>query len=437
MPTDTIAVTRHLSVTNASHIVYEYTEESAYLSNVISFIEMGIQLGQRIIVIERPSRWEAIRTAISSRVPEAHRFYDLVDADEFYLQPKSDSTSFCEAALEHLQGLTHRVAASGDSVRMWGHVPWSKELTTSEELIEYELQSHDEVIPGRHLTVCAYDVHCIPASAQLGLLRTHPFLMTDSELVPSPLYQEVKPHTTVFPTLSTQAHMESEVDLFKRKFDFVNVVSHEVRNPLTVIHAYASLLAREEPDEVKKSKLHTILDYTKVIDHEVSHIIATEQMLSGEAVWEREQVPVLPILQRVVQMMRIKGRTEGIQLEVDIDRLEDATCYSNPLSLRLIFSNLISNAIKYSHEFGSVRVTGQLMEDTLCVGIADDGIGMSSTQQASLFRRYGKMNHDKSGQGIGLFMVKKLVDELGGSIEVSSTLGKGTHITVRLPHTSA
>lgn len=93
----------------------------------------------------------------------------------------------------------------------------------------------------------------------------------------------------------------------------------------------------------------------------------------------------------------------------------------------------MSNAIKYSHEGGVVDVDVSARDGKLRIVVKDEGVGMTPDQTAKLFRKYEKMNAEKTGQGIGLFMAKKLTDHFGGGIDVWSEPNRGTTVTVELP----
>lgn len=135
----------------------------------------------------------------------------------------------------------------------------------------------------------------------------------------------------------------------------------------------------------------------------------------------------------VVEMMRIKARTQNISLSLDTSIDPNLLLLCNAIGFKLIISNLLSNAIKYSEEGGSVSVRAWTEAHQLMLVIEDHGIGMDEEQLQMLFRKYEKINQEKSGQDIDLFMVKRLVDSFGGSIGVTSSLNEGTTVTIMLP----
>jgi signal transduction histidine kinase len=258
-------------------------------------------------------------------------------------------------------------------------------------------------------------------------------MMTDTSVARSPFYAR---QPALFPSPLVQDQLNSEMDHYKQKLDFIHVMSHEVRNPLTVIKAYAKMMLSEQPDDANKEKLQAIADYADVIDHEMAHIISTEQMLATDSLWAIADVELRPIVEEVADTMAIKARTQNVGLHTRI-MLADERTPGNAIGLKLIVSNLLSNAIKYSEEGDQVWLEAACAEDGwIELRFRDEGCGMTEEQQQKLFRKYEKTNTDKSGQGIGLFMVKKLLDHFEGTIAIASEPGQGTEVTIRFRPTA-
>jgi signal transduction histidine kinase len=267
---------------------------------------------------------------------------------------------------------------------------------------------------------------------QIEMMKVHQYMMTDEDLVLSNLYRSHQQHT-VFPSLSKQTELETEMDFYKQKLDFVHVVSHEVRNPLTVIQAYAQIVKGHVTDAGDREKLEAICDYVKLIDNEITHIINTEHMLSTDLLWRKKLVLPKVLLAEVIEFMKVKARTQNIELQYELSLSGKEVLLSNTVGFKLIVSNLLSNAIKYSEEGMRVRLHAEHCGEELWITVADQGIGMSEEQQKKLFQKYEKLNEEKGGQGIGLFMVKKLIDHFDGTIEVKSEMEQGTCVVVKLP----
>ncbi|GEO26563.1 hypothetical protein AAC03nite_23480 [Alicyclobacillus acidoterrestris] len=426
-----IPLTKSISVENGAHILYFYKTQSAYLENVVSFIEMGLNMGQHVVYIDSLQSYTALRELLeASQRASFLEQVTYVNHFEFYMMYRD---FHFERVLQNLKDVVEPHLGAGRSIRLWGHVDWQPQADILERLHTYECSCDITVSDLGFLTVCAYDSGAVPAAVMIEMMRSHPLLMTDVDMVKSTLYASRRNSITL-PSLSVQSELETERDLYKEKLDFVHVVSHEVRNPLTVIKAYASLLKDAAPaDSAHVDKLSSIIDYCTVIDHEISDIIRTEHMLSSDALWAKKLIRPRELMQEVLEIMAAKARTQNVTLVSEIHLEEAATICANRSGFKLILSNLLSNAIKYSYEGGQVVIRAYSVNQFLMVEVMDDGCGMSAEQKGRLFQKYQKMNDQASGQGIGLFMVKKLVDAFSGTIEVESELECGSCFRVRFP----
>lgn len=421
-------------MTNGAHILYTYDQLDEYIGNAVSFIITGVQQGQHIIFVDSKQRYERITERLRLiGFGDAISSIKYMDSDDFYLI----SDTFTSAkVIKNFKDVVQPFLDNNMSIRTWGHVEWKSYPSLEEQVIAYEYECDASVHELGIITVCAYSGQRLTASMNMRLMQSHQYVMTDKQFTHSSLYN-VPGKTVIFPSLSEHTKIQSEMDLYKKKLDFVQVITHEVRNPLTVIKAYASMLLNEKEslqlNANASKKLEDIADYVTVIDHEIAHILNTEQMLTTEALWRTSDVIPLPIIQEVATMMAIKARTQNIQLNTEIALSGHEVMKSNVIGLRLIISNLLSNAVKYSFEGSNVHLKADVIDFMLWIEIEDHGVGMTAEQQEKLYRKYEKMNVDKSGQGIGLFMVKKLVELFNGEIYIDSEAGRGTIARVALP----
>ena len=425
-----IPLTKSLSVEHESHILYFYSTDEAYIENAISFIQTGIQLEQHVIFIDHQDRYQEVLNHLQDCTSNKE-YLHYIDSHEFY---EAHGDVNFDRVLTRLDSIVEPYVKNKTIIRLWGHVEIYHLKEIPDDIHAYENFADITITELGYTTVCAYDARLVPTQTHLDLMKSHAFIMTDDHLVRSNLYKTSNQRNpTVFPSISVQQNLESEMDLYKQKLDFIHVVSHEVRNPLTVIKAYAALLSEDESDRGRKAKLEGIINYASAIDNELSHIINTEQMLSTDAVWQKTLTLIQPAIDEAVEMMRVKALTQNIVLETDIELAESDVLFANRNGIKLIVTNLLSNAIKYSTEGQRVYLHIAKDANQITIIVVDQGIGMSLEQQGKLFHKYEKMNHEVNGQGIGLFMVKQLVDHFNGTITVQSELGQGSTFTVSLP----
>lgn len=425
-----IPLTEEISVTDGSHILYFYSSPDQYVENLASFIQAGINLEQHVIVIDTLERISQVQKRLGHLDPALLEPVEFIDNYEFY--GLYGDFQF-DRVLGNLKDIVMPYVDKRLTARLWGHVEWREQQKILGKLHIYEHEVDATVSDLGYLTVCAYNGVEVPAYIQTEMLKSHEFFMTDTELVRSNLYRSQTIQPTVFPSISVQRQLESEMDLYKQKLDFVHVVSHEVRNPLTIIKAYSSMLQSDEPNESRRQRMQAIYDYAVVIDNEISHIISTEQMLSTESFWVKKMVLPAQLVAEVLEIMEIKARTQNVQLEHDVRLVGNETILSNGMGFKLILSNILNNAIKYSYENSTVTFACWQEDGRIVMEVADQGIGMSEEQVSRLFHKYEKMNDETTGQGIGLYMVKKLLTHFAGEISVSSRLNEGSKFRVSIP----
>lgn len=416
-------------VSNRGHILYLYEDIQSYIANACEFIRTAIELNQIVLFIDTEEIWSIIQQRLGINGSEHTIFF--ASSAAFY---SSNDTYCCEDILTHFHKTVERFYVEGRQIRTWGHMNQVSKLDAFEELVCYEQEADKAIQDLELLSVCAYSSAEIPVSIGLKMTRSHSYIMTDTEIFVSSLYVEQK-QKVVFPSLSEQKRIQSEMDLYKQKLDFAHVVSHEVRNPLTVIKAYCSLLLHKSETLTPEVsyRLNEIKDYVDIIDQELAHIIRTEQMLTNDHLWTKEWVDPLPILEEVVRFMTVKAKSQNQHLLSSVAVTPGQVMHVSKVGLRLIVSNLLSNAIKYNDDNEVVTFEASLENGHLTMRIEDHGSGMTPEQLDNLYIKYSKLNHDKAGQGIGLYMVKKLLDDSSGTIQFESAVGQGTVVRVTIP----
>jgi signal transduction histidine kinase len=230
------------------------------------------------------------------------------------------------------------------------------------------------------------------------------------------------------------AHLE---ELDRQKSDFVATVSHELRTPVTAMIGAAKTLKRGG-DQMSAEERETFL---LMIERQGERLLRlTRGVLAGAQLEagarpRRERVD-LAALARDVATELLEGG--GPTHEVEVTAAGEVFAWGDPTALRQILSNLVENALKYSPEGSKVRVgVADLSSETL-LEVSDDGPGIDPASIGTIFERFKQMESSRGGGfGLGLYIVKNLVEQHRGTIEVSSEEGAGTTFRVRLPKRSA
>jgi signal transduction histidine kinase len=428
-PASAHSLTDQIGNTDGAHLLYLYNSMEHYIANAASFILSGLRKGQCVVVVDSTDCFERMLDKLRLTEPEENlKRIHFVDHHEFY---GAEGTFHFRGVMDQFEKIFKPLMTQGP-IRSWGHVLWGDGPNSYLQVHEYECECDSSVNQSGIFGVCCYDARRIPASFHNDLLRKHEYFMTDTTLTRSMLY-EPSMRERRFPTFSIPNEAKSEEDWAKKRLEFAHVVSHEVRNPLTVIKAYADILLRQSGvNPAHNEKLKAISDHVDVIDQEIAQIIQTEQMLSNKSLWETYRMKVLPVLNEVMGSMETKARTQNVRLtqEFNIDLIE---ILGSVIGLKLILSNLISNAIKYSYEGGQVQVSAHLQEERLNIQVRDFGGGMTREKLAEWQRTYDSGSMEKHVQSVGLFLIKKITDDFGGELHIQSELDCGTTITVSFP----
>ena len=225
------------------------------------------------------------------------------------------------------------------------------------------------------------------------------------------------------------------------KSEFLATISHELRTPLNVIIGYVEMLAESEggslsPDQ--QEMLGAIQRYSRLQLDLITDILDFSRLSSGRISFHVERFELEPLLTEIRALYAARLASTRVQLDVvvaaDLPPLE-----SDRIKLQEIVRNLVDNAIKFTEE-GVVSVTGQAGETSgwLRIEVADTGAGMPPEDLEYIFDAFHQVGASStrgtSGVGLGLSIVKQLVEALGGRVSVTSRVGQGSTFTIDIPH---
>jgi len=216
--------------------------------------------------------------------------------------------------------------------------------------------------------------------------------------------------------------------------DFISNISHEFQSPLTSISGYAALL-RKDGATLKQ------LEYVTIIEEESKRLSKLAENLLRLSALEAENSSITKAsfrldrqLENVVLLLEPQWKAKNIIPETTLPKI---TVCGNENLLKQVWINLLVNAIKFTSENGEINVGLKQEGETVVCLISDNGIGIAASDQMHIFERFYKVDksRDRSlgGNGLGLALVKKIVNMHAGNVTVESALGKGTAFKVTLP----
>lgn len=233
---------------------------------------------------------------------------------------------------------------------------------------------------------------------------------------------------------------EKEID--KAKTEFVSLASHQLRTPLSTINWYTEMLLAGDVGEFNADQeryLKEIYRGNKRMVSLVNALLSVSRMDLGTFVLEPEPTDVVGLVKAVIEEQRFHIDSKQIVLSTDFSPTLPII-QTDPKLLSMVVQNLVSNAVKYTPENGSVTVSLAPQEDTrsvLCT-ISDNGYGIPQNQQerifTKLFRADNVRSKDTEGTGLGLYIAKSIIDNSGGKLWFESKENEGTTFFLELPY---
>jgi PAS domain S-box-containing protein len=228
--------------------------------------------------------------------------------------------------------------------------------------------------------------------------------------------------------------------LDRLKSEFVAKVSHELRSPLSTIHEQLAMVIGDLVESVPKQDHHILTrakEKTRGLISLIGDLLDLSRIEEGIICHEPKRIRPDEVLKSIVDFLssRAAAKKQSLTLNLPAEPVPDIT--ADPLALESIFGNLVTNAINYTPEGGRIRVEVDTAGVNIRVRVVDDGFGIAEKHLDKIFDRFYRVKDDRTryitGTGLGLPIVKGLVDSLGGLIEVESTPGEGSVFTVLLP----
>jgi signal transduction histidine kinase len=228
--------------------------------------------------------------------------------------------------------------------------------------------------------------------------------------------------------------------LDRQKSEFVAKVSHELRSPLSTIHEQLAMvltkLAEDTPDD-QRYLLSRAREKTNGLITMIGDLLDLSRIEAGLVTQDRRPVDVSGLLTGIVDFLRSKATGKKQTLNLSLPEQGIPTVSADPQSLEIVFGNLITNAIHYTGDEGCIEVSATSENNQIRVTVQDNGFGIAKRHQERIFERFYRVKDDNTryitGTGLGLPIVKGIVDDLGGTIALESEPSKGSTFTVVLP----
>jgi PAS domain S-box-containing protein len=223
----------------------------------------------------------------------------------------------------------------------------------------------------------------------------------------------------------------------KAKSEFLSRMSHELRTPLNAVLGFGQLLELEDLDDSKRDAVQHILKAGGHLLDLINEVLDISRIEAGEMSLSPEPVLAAELVQEAADLIRPLADQRGIQLVVDGSGACNCYMFADRQRAKQVLLNLLSNAVKYNRPGGTVAVSCDQPSDTrLQISVDDTGGGIAAERLGLLFtpfERLGAEHTGEEGTGIGLALSRRLAEAMGGTLEATSTLGRGSTFTVELP----
>ena len=221
------------------------------------------------------------------------------------------------------------------------------------------------------------------------------------------------------------------------KSTFISVISHELKTPVALIKGYADTLLRKdacwEPDMMQES-LTVIVEEADRLNNLIDNLLDASRLQAGALPFEVDQVALDALADRVARRFRTQTRIHeiGVRFPPNFPVVE-----GDPGRLEQVLNNLVSNAIKYSPDGGTIEISGRASPDEVIVTVSDQGVGVPFEEQSRVFESFfrgARERHQRTpGAGLGLYLAKAIVQAHGGRIWVESNPGDGAAFSFTVP----
>lgn len=230
---------------------------------------------------------------------------------------------------------------------------------------------------------------------------------------------------------------ESAAD--KAKTEFASLVSHQLRTPFSTINWYVELLLAGDVGPLNKKQIQYLEEVYQASQRMVNLInvlLSISRIEMGISMDETEPVNPVALAEVILAERRLETRQK--RLKIDTAYAQNVPeIQADPKHITMIFQNLLSNAIKYTPAGGTIKLGVRVQDADLLISVVDTGMGIPEAAKAKVFTRFFRADnaqaHEAEGVGLGLYILKAIIDEMGGRIWFNSTEGRGTSFYVSIP----
>ena len=249
--------------------------------------------------------------------------------------------------------------------------------------------------------------------------------------------QEVIGHMIALHDITQEKQLEQMRD------DFISMIVHDLKNPLAGVIGFSEIMlnkAKKRETEDFGRFLTGILDQANTMHDLVNNILEVHKMEDGSMEIQKDLAEFKDIIDSAIRQVEVSAKQKEIAIQLSIPEDFPAIFVDQAKMVRL-FANILSNAVKYTPEHGTIAIQTKILEDHILTGIADTGKGIPAEYLETIFDRFAQVDRKHQGKassvGLGLYFCKLVVEAHGGKIWAESEVGKGSTFYFTIPHLMA
>jgi signal transduction histidine kinase len=217
------------------------------------------------------------------------------------------------------------------------------------------------------------------------------------------------------------------------RFNFISVLAHELKAPLNAVEGYLNILRTTEADQNLQMVERSIVR-VEGMKKLIGDLLDLTRIESGKRERHVARIDLLQLARASMELFAVEAERRGIGMQLETDG--DVELHADAGEVEIVLNNLVSNAVKYNRDGGSVRVRLSRLHDGVTVEVSDTGIGLGPEEQAKLFNEFVRIKNEHTvkilGSGLGLSTVRKIANLYDGEASVVSAPGEGSTFTVTL-----
>ena len=236
-------------------------------------------------------------------------------------------------------------------------------------------------------------------------------------------------------TEELQRSNEELIKLDQMKNEFIGVINHELKTPITAVLSGLEVIKMHGTDKFDESqkKLLSIMENSgRDMLKLANNLLDLSKIESGKIVIYPEHFPLINMLEEVVQSLKPEAEKKNVKIKTKIDEAI-STIHADSVRLKQVLFNLIDNAVKYTGEDSTVNITASTAGKNIKIEVKDSGIGIKKENIGNIFDKFAKRAAGYKGTGLGLYISKSFIEAHNGKIEVESEFGKGATFRILIP----